>query len=123
VSVTGTTGARAEVSSQLDALVQRARSVTDVPLLAGFGISTPEQAAAAAALADGVIVGSHAVEVAHEGGAEALRAYVTSLREALAYGTNNSAGLLTAPTTGSVTNVSPSTHSIDASAQAGVVHE
>jgi tryptophan synthase alpha chain len=83
VSLTGTTGARAEVSSQLAGLVERARAVTDVPLLAGFGISTPAQAAEAASLADGIVVGSRAVEVAHEGGPEALREYVASLRAAL----------------------------------------
>ena len=83
VSLTGTTGARAEVSSQLAGLVDRARAVTDVPLLAGFGISTPAQAAEAASLADGIVVGSRAVEVAHEGGPEALREYVASLRAAL----------------------------------------
>jgi tryptophan synthase alpha chain len=83
VSLTGTTGARAEVSSQLAGLVERARAVTDVPLLAGFGISTPEHAAAAASLADGIVVGSRAVEVAHERGSEALREYVASLRAAL----------------------------------------
>jgi tryptophan synthase alpha chain len=120
VSLTGTTGARAEVSSQLDALVRRARSVTRVSLLAGFGISTPEQAVEAAALADGVVVGSRAIEVAEEGGVTALRDYVASLREALAYGTNSDAGSETVPTTGRVTDVSPSTHSIDASAHAGV---
>jgi tryptophan synthase alpha chain len=86
VSVTGTTGARAEVSSQLVGLVERARAVTDVPLLAGFGISTPEQAAEAAALADGIVVGSRAVEIAHESGAAALRDYVKSLRAALDVG-------------------------------------
>ncbi len=82
VSLTGTTGARDSVSPQLASLVERARAVTDVPLLAGFGISTPEQARAAAELADGVVVGSKAVEVA-EGGPEALRAYVESLRRAV----------------------------------------
>jgi tryptophan synthase alpha chain len=46
------------------------------------GISTPEQAAAAAALADGVVVGSRAVQIAEEGPA-ALGAYVASLRAAL----------------------------------------
>jgi tryptophan synthase alpha chain len=86
VSLTGTTGARAQVSSQLAALVERARGVTDTPLLAGFGISTPEQAAQAAALADGIVVGSRAVEVAHQGGAEALREYITSLRAAIDVG-------------------------------------
>jgi tryptophan synthase alpha chain len=83
VSLTGTTGARSKVSAQLATLVERARAVTDVPLLAGFGIATPEQAAEAAALADGIVVGSRAIEVADEGGPEGLRAYVASLRAAL----------------------------------------
>jgi len=83
VSLTGTTGARETVSGQLAGLVERARAVTDVPLLAGFGIATPEQAAAAAALADGVVVGSHAVQVAQDSGPAGLGAYVLSLREAL----------------------------------------
>jgi tryptophan synthase alpha chain len=82
VAVTGTTGARDSASPQLPALVERARSVTDVPLYAGFGISTPEQAAAAAELTDGVVVGSRAVEISREG-PQALREYVKTLREAL----------------------------------------
>jgi tryptophan synthase alpha chain len=83
VSLTGTTGARAGVSTRLEGLVARARSVTEVPLLAGFGISTPEQAATAASLADGIVVGSRAVQVADESGADGLRDYVVSLRAAL----------------------------------------
>jgi tryptophan synthase alpha chain len=83
VTVTGTTGARTGPSAELGSLVARARRLTDVPLYAGFGIATPEQAGAAAALADGVVVGSRAVEVAAEGGADALRAYVRSLRRAV----------------------------------------
>jgi tryptophan synthase alpha chain len=82
VTLTGTTGARQEVSPTLAGLVDRARAVADVPLYAGFGISTPEQARATAELADGVVVGSRAVEVAQQG-PQALRAYVRSLREAL----------------------------------------
>jgi tryptophan synthase alpha chain len=82
VTLTGTTGARAELSDALGGLAERARRLTTVPLYAGFGISTPEQAAAAAALADGIVVGSRAVQVAEEGPA-ALRAYVSSLRAAL----------------------------------------
>jgi tryptophan synthase alpha chain len=82
VTVTGTTGARTEVSPALASLVERARAVTARPLYAGFGISTPEHARAAAGLADGIVVGSRAVEVAAEGPA-ALRAYVRSLREAV----------------------------------------
>jgi tryptophan synthase alpha chain len=83
VALTGTTGARDGASSQLPALVERARSVTDVPLLAGFGISTPEHAATAGSLADGIVVGSRAVQIAEESGAEGLREFVASLRAAL----------------------------------------
>ena len=82
VTVTGTTGARADVSPALANLVERARAVTDVPLYAGFGISTPEHARTAAELADGIVVGSRAIEVA-AGGADALRDYVRSLRAAV----------------------------------------
>jgi len=82
VTLTGTTGARQDLSPALAGLVERARAVTGVPLYAGFGISTPDHARAAAALADGIVVGSRAVEVAEEGPA-ALGAYVRSLREAL----------------------------------------
>jgi tryptophan synthase alpha chain len=82
VTVTGTTGARAGLSPTLAGLVSRARSITDVPLYAGFGISTPEHAQAAAALADGIAVGTRAVEVAEQGPA-ALRDYVRSLRSAI----------------------------------------
>ena len=83
VTLTGTTGAREALSSSLGALAGRARAIADgIPLYAGFGISTPEHAAAAAALVDGVIVGSRAVQVAEEGPA-ALGAYVATLRSAL----------------------------------------
>jgi tryptophan synthase alpha chain len=82
VTLTGTTGARADLSPALAGLVERTRSVTDLPLYAGFGISTPEHAAAAGALADGIVVGSRALEVAEEGPV-ALEVYVRSLREAL----------------------------------------
>ena len=82
VTLTGTTGARDELSPAIAGLVERARAVTDKPLYAGFGISTPAHAQAAAALADGVVVGSRALEVAEEGAA-ALARYVGSLRRAL----------------------------------------
>jgi len=82
VTVTGTTGARQRLSPSLAGLARRTRDLTDAPLYAGFGISTPEQAAAAAELADGVVVGSRALEVA-EDGAGALRDYVRSLRASI----------------------------------------
>ena len=56
--------------------------LTALPLYAGFGISTPDDARGAAELADGVVVGSRAIEVA-ERGPGALRDYVRSLREAV----------------------------------------
>jgi len=83
VTLTGTTGARTEVSSALEGLAERARRLAPgIPLRAGFGISTPEHARAAAAVTDGVVVGSRAIE-ASEAGPDALRAYVRSLRTAL----------------------------------------
>jgi len=83
VTVTGTTGVRDEVSSALGALAVRARRLgPGVPLYAGFGISTPEQAREAADLTDGVVVGSRALLAAEEG-TQALRDYVSSLRRAL----------------------------------------
>jgi tryptophan synthase alpha chain len=82
VTLTGTTGARADLSPALAGLVARSRRATDVPLYAGFGISSPEHARSAAELADGIVVGSRAVEAAEEGPA-ALRTYVRGLREAV----------------------------------------
>jgi tryptophan synthase alpha subunit len=62
VAVTGVTGARAEVDAGLPALLARLRERTDAPLAVGFGISTPEQAAGVAGLADGVIIGSALID-------------------------------------------------------------
>ena len=67
-----------EVSPALAGLVERTRAPTELPLYAGFGISTPEQARAVAKLADGVVVGSRAVQVAEDGPA-ALRDYVAQV--------------------------------------------
>ena len=81
VSVAGTTGERSGLDAA--ALLARVRRHTAVPLALGFGIATPEQAAAAAAAgADGVIVGSRLVRAAAEG--EDVRALVAALRAALA---------------------------------------
>jgi tryptophan synthase alpha chain len=83
VTLTGTTGAREELSSALAGLAARARRLgSGVPLYAGFGISTPEQARTAADLTDGVVVGSRALLAAEEG-TRALHDYVRSLRDAL----------------------------------------
>jgi tryptophan synthase alpha chain len=82
VTVAGITGARGDLSPALPGLVERARRLVSVPLYAGFGISTPEHARAVAELADGIVVGSRALQVA-EDGPDALRDYAASLRAAL----------------------------------------
>ena len=58
VSVTGVTGARTHLDADLSAHMRELRSVTDLPIGVGFGISTPAQAAEVAAIADAVVVGS-----------------------------------------------------------------
>lgn len=85
VSLTGVTGARQALPSDLQSFIARARAQTSLPLAVGFGISTPIQAAAVGKLADGVIVGSaliEAVELASDP-CQAARYYVRSLRQAL----------------------------------------
>ncbi len=82
VTLTGTTGVRDGLSPALASLARRVRGATELPLYAGFGISTPADARAAVELVDGVAVGSRAVEVA-ELGPRALRDYVTELRAAI----------------------------------------
>jgi tryptophan synthase alpha chain len=67
VSRTGVTGERAALSNALGGLIDEVRGVTGLPLAAGFGISTPEQAAQVAQMADGVVVGSALVRLVEEG--------------------------------------------------------
>ena len=63
VSTTGVTGARTSLRTDLPEFVARVRRHSDLPLAVGFGVSTAEQAAAVAAYADGVIIGSALVDV------------------------------------------------------------
>jgi tryptophan synthase alpha chain len=86
VSVVGTTGERHTVGADLAATIARAKASTRVPVAIGFGISTPEQAGqAAAAGADGVIVGTRLVRAAGESEdpAEAVGAVVGELAAGL----------------------------------------
>ena len=67
VSVTGTTGERERLREGLGAMLERTRAHAEVPVAVGFGIGTPEQAAAVAdAGADGVIVASRLIRAAQE---------------------------------------------------------
>lgn len=66
VSREGVTGARDQLASDIPAAVARIRGHTALPVVVGFGISTPEQVRAVAAAADGVVVGSALVNVVRE---------------------------------------------------------
>jgi tryptophan synthase alpha chain len=83
VSLSGTTGERAELPPGLADTVARVRAATEVPVAVGFGISTPDHARAVAEIADGVIVGSRVVRAAGEGGAAAVGQLVGELAAAL----------------------------------------
>ena len=86
VSLTGTTGERSLLAAGLATVISRAAAHTSVPVALGFGISTPEQAAAAAAAgADGVIVGTRLVRAAGESDdpAGAVRELVAAFSTAL----------------------------------------
>ena len=83
VSVTGVTGARAALPEDLAARLRDLRAVSAAPVAVGFGISSPEQAAALRGHADGIVVGSAIVALHHEKGPAAVAALVRSLRAAL----------------------------------------
>jgi len=87
VSVVGTTGERQAPGERFAEVLTRARAATDVPVALGFGIGTPEQAReAAAAGADGVIIGTRLVRAAGEAEdpAEAVGAVLAGLAAGLA---------------------------------------
>jgi tryptophan synthase alpha chain len=77
ISRLGVTGARSELPPDLPETISRLRQATSLPICAGFGISTPDQAVSVARLADGVVVGSAVVKAADE----AIDRAVTLVRE------------------------------------------
>ncbi|MDD2309506.1 MAG: tryptophan synthase subunit alpha [Desulfuromonadaceae bacterium] len=87
VTVTGVTGARSSVSTTLAQELSRVQQVISLPVMAGFGISTPEQAAEVGRLADGVVVGSAIVRLFEQYRGEELkqqlRRYVSTLKDAI----------------------------------------
>lgn len=87
VTVTGVTGTRTSVSDTLAQELSRVKQVISLPVMAGFGISTPEQAAEVGKLADGVVVGSAIVKLFERYCGEELkrqlRRYVGELKLAL----------------------------------------
>lgn len=84
VSLMGTTGERANLSDSATALAAQLSQSTDRPVLLGFGISTPDQAARATRTADGVVVGAAVMRRILDGAGPAdIGAYLTRLRQAL----------------------------------------
>jgi tryptophan synthase alpha chain len=85
VSRTGVTGTQKDLDSDLAANVGTARKASRLPVAVGFGISTPDQVAKVAAIADGVVVGSAIVnEIAEEGDTDALAGRVEAFAAPLA---------------------------------------
>jgi tryptophan synthase alpha chain len=87
VSVAGITGLQQAAQASIEGAVARLKTATDLPVAVGFGVRTPDQAAAIARVADGVVVGSAIVELVERHGADApdaVRAYVATLAEAIA---------------------------------------
>ncbi|WP_164114417.1 tryptophan synthase subunit alpha [Sphingorhabdus sp. Alg239-R122] len=86
VSVAGVTGKQQAAQASIEGAVAALKSQTDLPIAVGFGIRTPDQAAAVAKTADGVVVGSAIVEIIAEHGGNAaphVRDYVKSLSSAI----------------------------------------
>lgn len=84
VGLLGVTGERSTVADSALKLATRAKLVTDMPVLVGVGISTPEQAAEVSRVADGVIVGSALIRRLLQGeGPIGAASFVASLRAGL----------------------------------------
>ncbi len=89
VTVVGITGTRTSLPPELTATLDRVKKIAaELPLAAGFGISTPEQAALVGKHSDAIIVGSALVEIIAEAGAgdvgrKELSTFITGLRQSL----------------------------------------
>ena len=86
VSSLGVTGTRSEIKTDLAAIVKVVRENTKTPCAIGFGISTPEQAAKMAGIADGAIVGSAIIKLLEQYGTaapEQIGAYVKRMKDAV----------------------------------------
>ncbi|NBC35888.1 tryptophan synthase subunit alpha [Novosphingobium sp. FSY-8] len=86
VSVAGVTGKQQAAVDSIKDAMDRIKSATDIPVVVGFGVRTPDQAAAFAAHADGVVVGSALVDLVATHGADAaepVRALTAALADAV----------------------------------------
>ena len=83
VSVAGVTGAREELPPGAIEILRRARARVSVPVVLGFGISSPKAAVEAAVEADGVIIGSKLMQLVESGGPEGAGGWLKDVRAAL----------------------------------------
>jgi tryptophan synthase alpha chain len=86
VSVAGITGLQQAAQTSIETAVAALKAATTLPVAVGFGVRTPEQAAAIAQVADGVVVGSAIVEIIAEHGEKAaahVEAYIRTLADAV----------------------------------------
>ena len=84
VGLMGVTGERSSLATSAATMAKRLKAVTDLPVLIGVGVSTPEQAVEASSEADGVIVGSALIRRLLEGGGpDGAASFVAELRAAL----------------------------------------
>lgn len=86
VSSLGVTGTRAEITTDIGAMVKLVKDVKDIPCAVGFGISTPEQAKQMAEKSDGVIVGSAIIKICAKYGKDCVpyvKEYVKSMKDAI----------------------------------------
>jgi tryptophan synthase alpha chain len=81
VTVNGITGVRDGFDDNLAAHLEQLKEISPVPVLAGFGISTPEQVQSISELADGVIVGSAIVDALHRQDLKTVEALVTASKK------------------------------------------
>ncbi|MFJ7972430.1 tryptophan synthase subunit alpha [Psychrobacillus sp. NPDC096389] len=81
VTVNGITGVRDGFDDSLEKHLNQLKSLSSVPVLAGFGISTPEQVKSVGALVDGVIVGSAIVEAFHQKDLEKISQLVVASKK------------------------------------------
>ncbi|HDK82673.1 MAG TPA: tryptophan synthase subunit alpha, partial [Nitrospirae bacterium] len=81
VSITGITGAKLQLDSTMESTLSLIKKHSRKPVAIGFGISSPEKAAAVARLADGVIVGSAVVKLISEG--KDIRAFARAVKEVI----------------------------------------
>lgn len=81
MSSLGVTAVHSKISTDISAMVDLVREVTDIPVVVGFGISTPEQAKKMASQSDGAIVGSAIIKIIEKYGKDAPQYAETYVKE------------------------------------------